>query len=76
MNSVWCSSDDKRLRVTKKRVNNCHTCGYSINTALWKQWGKDKGVNFRVKNGSWRGIYIEIYTFMNLYQQRTTRRSA
>jgi len=37
--------------------------------------GKNKGVNFRVKNGSWRGIYIEIYTFMSLYQERMAIRS-
>ena len=74
--SVWCSSDDRRLCATEREWTYCHTRGNSINYALWKKMGRNKHVNCRVKNGSWIGIYIHIHTFTNLYQQKMTTGSA
>jgi len=34
--SGWCNYD--RRPYEEKTVRNCGTYGYSINTALWKQW--------------------------------------
>jgi len=38
--------------------------------------GRNNNVNCRVKNGSWRGSYIQIHNFTNLYQQKMTTRIA
>jgi hypothetical protein len=35
--SVACGSDDRRLCATEREWTYCHSCGNSINNALWKQ---------------------------------------